>query len=225
MHPMLLANNFIPPYYLMRIPENHIAIENMYLNRNGNKYIIGTEESLWMTYNFDSEEEALELYSHYYWAQGHCVCTGLGLGIRESWLLRNPKVTKITVVEKNASIIEFHKRYNPELLAKIEVIHDNAKNVKMSCDTLLPDHWSKEGLDVMLNELDIISSNISCKTMWFWPLEEYLLELSACRSYMKKYTELRTGRYPKLPNCTTHELYVILSTWYSTYATREIEGL
>jgi hypothetical protein len=176
-----------------------------------------------MTYNFNTEEEALELYSHYYWAQGHCVCTGLGLGVREGWLLRNPKVTKITVIEKNSSIIQLHKKYNPDF-SKLEIIHDNANQVKMSCDTLLPDHYNNEGLWAMLDDLDIVAKNITCDRMWFWPLEEYLLELSCCRNYMKKYSELRQTRYPKLPDCTTHELYNILSTWYLTYATREIEG-
>jgi hypothetical protein len=223
MHPMLLANNFVPPYWLMRIPQDNVAIDNMILQRFGNKYIISTEESLWMTYSFDTEEEALELYSHYYWAQGHCVCTGLGLGVREGWLLRNPKVTKITVIEKNASVIELHRKYNPDF-SKLNIIQANANEVKMSCDTLLPDHYSKEGMNFMLEDLDKLAANIDCKVMWFWPLEEFLLELAACRTYMKKYMEFKTQRYPKLPDCTTHELYNILSTWYTTYATREIEG-
>ena len=30
-------------------------------------------------------DEAYELYSHYDLAKGHCICTGLGFGVRENW--------------------------------------------------------------------------------------------------------------------------------------------
>jgi hypothetical protein len=223
MHPILEINKFPEPNYLKRIHEN-VAIENMTVTRHGDKFVLGTEQGLWMTYRFDNQEEALELYSHYKFASGHCVCTGLGLGIRESWLLTKPNVTKITVIEKNKSVIDFHRSFNPELLERIEVINAEARSVKMSCDTLLPDHYSKEGMDMMMFDVEEICRNISCETMWFWPLEECILERSKAREYHGYYMNLKTSRFPRLPDITAQELYFILACWYPTYASREVEG-
>ena len=40
-----------------------------------------------MSYKSKVHDQAFELYSHYDLAQGHCICTGLGFGIRENWIL------------------------------------------------------------------------------------------------------------------------------------------
>ena len=36
-----------------------------------------------MSYRIKDHDEAYELYSHYDLAKGHCICTGLGFGVRE----------------------------------------------------------------------------------------------------------------------------------------------
>lgn len=224
MHPFLAMNNFVEPNYLRNI-NGVVEIGNMQLSCHGDKYVLSdSENGVWMTYRFDTQEEALELYSHYRFAKGHCICTGLGLGVREQWLLNNPKVTKITVVERNQNVIDFHKKYNPELMERISVYNSPATHFVLCCDTLLADHYSKENIYDMMNDLDKVVKNMPCETMWFWPLEEYLLETSHCRDYHRAYRKLREERYPKLPDITAHELYDLLSTWYPTYATREIEG-
>ena len=61
---------------------------------------------------------------------GHCICTGLGLGVRENWILNKPGVTKVTVVEKNQEIIDYHKFINPRLFDDVEVIHCDANEYK-----------------------------------------------------------------------------------------------
>jgi len=52
-------------------------------------------------------KEVTEQYSHFKLAEGDCICTGLGFLLRESWLLENPRVTKITVIEKNVVVIHY----------------------------------------------------------------------------------------------------------------------
>ena len=53
--------------------------------------------------------QAKQFYSHYNLAYGHVVCTGLGFGTREKWLSTKPEVTKITVIEANKQIIDYHR--------------------------------------------------------------------------------------------------------------------
>ena len=54
----------------------------------------------YMSYRIKDHDEAYELYSHYDLAKGHCICTGLGFGVRENWLLTKKEVSKVTVLEK-----------------------------------------------------------------------------------------------------------------------------
>ena len=54
----------------------------------------------YMSYKIHDHDEAYELYSHYDLAKGHCICTGLGFGVRENWLLTKKEVSKVTVLEK-----------------------------------------------------------------------------------------------------------------------------
>ena len=78
------------------------------------RLFIGGED--YMSYRIKDHDEAYELYSHYDLAKGHCICTGLGFGVRENWLLTKKEVSKVTVLEKNKEVIEYHKYINPKLL-------------------------------------------------------------------------------------------------------------
>ena len=64
----------------------------------------------YMTYDYLNHAQALELLSHYYLAKGHCICTGLGFAVRENWIATKKEVTKITVIEKNKNLIDYHKK-------------------------------------------------------------------------------------------------------------------
>lgn len=222
MNPQLLLNNFPQPVWLYALP-NELKRGELELKVDGPYRYIAVNRSVWMSYNVHSAEEACELYSSFRVAEGHCLCTGLGLGLRESWLLRKPEVKSVTVIEKNQCIIDFHKEFNPELLKEIKVINENASEYKGSCDTLLLDHYNQEPWNNVLEDIENVAKNIDCQKMWFWPLEEYLIETSKPGHYFRSYLELKE-RLPKLPDITSYDVYDFVATWMPTYATRELRA-
>ena len=144
----------------------------------------------WMTYNLIDHDQAFELYSHYDLAYGHCICTGLGFGIRENWLLTKSEVTKLTVLEKNKEVIEYHQHIKSPMLDHIEVIHVDANEYKGQCDTLLFDHV--EFFDIknsLIKNVRHCATNIEHNTLWFWPLE---LLLTKKQNYQKIRSTLPT---------------------------------
>ena len=75
-----------------------------------------------------------QVFSHYYIAEGHVVTTGLGFGVRESWLLNNPRVKSITCIEKDRRVMDIAVNFNPQLFDKVKIIIGDAKEYKCTCD-------------------------------------------------------------------------------------------
>lgn len=169
----------------------------------------------WMCYDFESNIEAFQFYSHFHFAKGHCCCTGLGFLIRENWLLTKKDVTKITVLEKNENIIKYHYKFNPKIMERLEVIHTDAYEYTGSCDTLLIDNFEggiQHEPEFCLS-VKSLCENINSSLMWFWPLEFFL----TChyRSYLgisliDLYNKFRNyfGLY-KLPVLTEDEIFYL----------------
>jgi hypothetical protein len=192
------------------------------VNYENEKFSIKKENNVWryvrnnleyMSWNAQTNEEVFQLYNHNRLAKGHCICTGLGFLLRESLLLQNPKVTKITVIEIDNELIEYHKQFNPEIIQKIEIINCDVYSYKGKCDTLLIDNF-EGSLELFefefLNCANFISKNIDCDVMWFWPLESILnrhykhyigLNLQQIYNNIKKYFDL-----DKLPILSESEL-------------------
>lgn len=181
-------------------------------------YWLSENKEIWMTWEKTTNEQIYQLFSHYDLANGHCVCTGLGFALREAWLLTKPEVTKITVIEKNKNLIEYHKQHNAELMNKLEVIECDAYDYKGVCDTLLIDHHEN------LCEYDFcvsakrVMDNIQCNIMWFYPLEEILCKyykthtgvtLVKIYEIIKNYFELT-----KMPKLTEDQLNKYLQVFF-----------
>ena len=176
-------------------------------------YLLYQDGDQWMCYEPINKKQVFEFYSHWNLAQGHCICTGMGFLLRESWLLSKKEVTKITVIEKNQNIIDYHWKHNPEIMKHLEVVRMDVYDYRGSCDTLLIDNF--EGavhLEIMLlKSVKQICGNINHKTMWFWPFELVLknhyknflrLTLSEIYEKYRKYYGLNT-----LPDLSEDKLY------------------
>jgi hypothetical protein len=98
----------------------------------------------------------------------------MGFGIRENWLVNNPKVTKITVVEQSQDLINYHKEVNSPFITspKVEIVCGNVNDYKGQCDVLLLDHYELEPWEEILQNVYQCQQNIECEIMWFWPLEK-----------------------------------------------------
>ena len=102
------------------------------------------------------------------------------------------EVSKVTVLEKNKEVIDYHKYINPKLFDDVEVIHISAYDYEGKCDTLLLDHYEDEAGNAKLeiapkkivNDMFVlqaasdISNNIECNRMWMWTLELIIAERS-----------------------------------------------
>lgn len=187
----------------------------------GCRLIIDNEE--WMSCYSHNFVQLFELYSHYHLARGHCICTGLGFGLREKWLLSKQEVSKLTVLEKNVEVINYHKKVNPELIAQLEVIHCDASEYTGECDTLLLDHY--EGVFVKnpshyFQDIKQCCNNISHNTLWFWPLERAITD--GLDEKVHNFSELRYNKYltfteiyPTLPKLTEPELNAYCNLFYN----------
>jgi hypothetical protein len=167
----ILRYNNYEPIKIKEYKKNNLEIKQIYPE----KFALYVDDVQWMTYDFYTHEQVFEVFSHYYLAKGHCICTGLGFGARESWLLNNKRVNKITVIEKSKDIIEYHKENNPDLMSRIEVINSDCLQYFGECDTLLLDHYENESSDEILKNAKIVSDNIKCDNMFIWPLEKILI--------------------------------------------------
>ena len=160
------------------------------------------------------------VFSHYWFARGHTLTTGLGLGIRENWLLNKKEVTKLTVLEKSLKLIDYHKEHNPDLFEYAEVIHVDANEYVGECDVLLMDHYEEEPIEEMAEMSSKVAKNINCEVCWFWPIEELIqkqpqyqvddpLSLLEAYEYVKKKYDL-----PKLPELD-FEILILLRTIFN----------
>jgi len=150
------------------------------------------------------------IFSHYWFARGHTLTTGLGLGIREKWLLNKKEVTKLTILEKSLKLIDYHKEHNPDLFEYAEVIHVDANEYVGECDVLLMDHYEEEPIEEMAEMSSKVAKNIKCEVCWFWPIEELIQKepqrqvtpLEAYEYIKKKYD------LPKLPEVDSELLNI-----------------
>lgn len=168
--------------YLKPYKSNSFRIDTI----NGSLYL--TDDSgYWMSHNPYNQDEVNQTAFEIELGQGHCVCTGLGLGLRETLLSLKSTVKKITVIEYNQDLINWYKEVAPQAginLAKFEFICDDADNVKgIESDCLFLDHY-KNDFDYHTqhqpsnhpNFVDIIersrklAKNNPHQLLWFWPL-------------------------------------------------------
>ena len=176
------------------IRDKSYIIQNIedYPNRSV-KYVQGEAElyvngKRWFRQYLPASTSVGGVFSHYWFARGHTLTTGLGLGIRENWLLNKKEVTKLTIIEKSLGLIEYHREHNPQIFEKAEVIHADANEYVGECDVLLMDHYEQESIEQMAKMSSKVAKNINCEVCWFWPLEE-LIQLGLERIFTKQEKE------------------------------------
>ena len=216
------------------------------IDRNGFKvitdefgYRLFINNEQWMMYDW-SHTQAAMVYSHYHIAYGDVITTGLGFAARESWLLNNPRVKSLTVLEKNQCIIDYHKEINSDIIKKAKVICTDAVDYVGKCDTLLLDHYEHESMDYIVNNVKTVCKNIQCEKMWYWHLETQILadlhgvqedgvwllfrdkklkfDTESLRNIKYVYENIRQRfNLEKLPNLTEEELKLFLTIYTGFY--------
>lgn len=126
-----------------------------------------------MSWHPDTRREEWELLGQAELGTGHVICTGLGLGIREQLLLAKPDVTRLTVLERSAGVIQMHRETSGWMAdSRVEVIQCDAENYNGTCDWLLIDHCP-DGLspEVYLGQWQRMGQGIAHCWAWPWPIE------------------------------------------------------
>jgi len=180
------------------IVEDKINNLEIILN-NTNTFELKIDKVCWLKHNLDYLFSVMEVYSHYALAEGNVICTGLGFGLRENWLLSNNKVKKILCIENCKELIEYHHKHNPMLMEKIKIINEDVEKYVGECDTLLLDHYEEVEDDFILDTVEKVAKNIKHKKLWFWRIEHML------RNRYITYLNLRK-RFPTLPNLNETQL-------------------
>tara|TARA_X000001388_G_scaffold24561_1_gene17077 strand:- start:340 stop:987 length:648 start_codon:yes stop_codon:yes gene_type:complete len=208
MHKILLDNNYRPPY-LQPYNQDGLRVEFSEDKFYARLFI---DDKLFMVYDYINHNQALEMLSHYYLAKGHCICTGLGFAVRENWIATKKEVTKITVIEKNKNLIDYHKKIGTKFSPKIEIIHEDANQYKGKCDTLLLDHYEFIDPRKFFPQIKQVTKNIEHTTLWFWLLEEKLfMEYNFGLDFIFKYYDLLRTELRTLPILSKELLHLFIS--------------
>jgi hypothetical protein len=150
---------------------------NMSIVDRDGVYYLYVDGLQWMSYNTRTHEDAYSVYGHYLLAAGHVVVTGLGFGARENWLLSKPEVTKLTILEKNTAVIDYHRLIESPFLydPRVEIINVAAQEYRGTCDVLLLDHYETEPMVQMVADAKLCHDAIPHAMFWFWPFERIIM--------------------------------------------------
>lgn len=146
---------------------------------NKNNFDLTFDNTFWMGYEsncWQAAEFAIELDNAY----GKCVTTGLGLGIIQTLLSLNPKVTEVIVYERQQDIIDMFKIFAEHSnfdISKIKIICQNADDiVNIDCDCLFLDHFEPESQQEIIRKVKNVAEKNTAKFVWFWPAAQIYLE-------------------------------------------------
>jgi len=208
----LTKYNYFPPQL------KEYCNDNICVTKKQNTFFLEVDNQIWMAYDYNTHWQAVEFLPHYLLAKGHCICTGMGFGVRENWLMNKKEVTKITIIEKNKTVLDYHKHIQSPFLEHCEIIINDASQFNGTCDTLLLDHYENESYNDILTDVKKVSNNINHETLWFWPFEYIIMDrakkqnnlLDIKQSYYQSYEELKTEtELDKLPNFDKKTLNLI----------------
>ncbi len=208
------------PFFMLKILEKFdYSPPNIELYDDGNievcpasptAYQLKVNGERWMVYDFFNHSQACQVFSHYDLADGHCICTGLGFGVRESWLLTKKNVSKITILEKNKEVIEYHQYLKSPFLDHVEIVNCDATEYKGKCDTLLLDHYEFEptlnNKELLYNDIRRCVGNIDHDLLWFWPIEHLLLVNQKFNKNKYESYEILKKKFSSLPDLSPEDI-------------------
>lgn len=139
-------------------------------------YVLTIDGSQWMGYCPKTKEPLNQNITEVDLGYGHCVVTGLGLGLRELLLIQKPTVYKVTVIELFPEIIEWFVDASKKCgidISKIEFINDDANNIKsLECNCLFPNHIIQGTDEEIIDGIKSFALHHKYDVLWFYPMLE-----------------------------------------------------
>ena len=150
-----------------------------------NKHSLFVDNTLYHVLNVGTFSYS-DLYSSFLVAEGHCVLSGLGLGVLANWVLEKPDVTKVTVIEKSSDVISLNRKLGLLENPKMEVICSDINLLEnISCDVLLLDHYELVTQTFIEQEVKNISERHNHSKLWF-----FRAEISAYNYFIKVHNQI-----------------------------------
>jgi hypothetical protein len=135
-------------------------------------YALYEKNECWFGFNYKDQHSIKEFYYPAEIAYGHCILSGLGMGILASLLLKNNKVKSITIYEKYANVIDLNKIISFIDLNQINIINKPIEEIKsIQCDCLFLDHYENEPDQYLIDNSKKIAENIKHDKLWVWRLD------------------------------------------------------
>lgn len=135
-------------------------------------WVLREDGRIWMSLS------PMELESQGYQARlakGHVIVAGLGMGVLAWNLLQNPRVDRITIVEKNEDVVKLMAEALPDLLEddKTEVVLQDAKTYAptFEADVLIADIWPLLGATEAVADVKLMLANTRVKRVAWWGQE------------------------------------------------------
>jgi hypothetical protein len=170
--------NYEPPF-IKELQFGQVSIKKIQ-----EQFLLFIKDEIVMSYDYSTHYQAADIFAQYYLAKGHTIVTGLGLGVREKWILTKKEVSKLTIIENCQEVIEINKQLNPELFSdpRVEIICEDAHTYKGSCDVLLLNHYGdlverKEFNRLVEENINPTINNIDHTYFWYRGLEKEIFEL------------------------------------------------
>jgi hypothetical protein len=152
-----------------------IGETQLFFDADNKIYRLFHKNKQWMSLDLIESNQLKDQYIELNLACGKVVTTGLGLGLRETYLSSKANVKEIIVFEKNLDVIKmfnFFARKSNFDTSKITIINDDAKNaLNVDCDWLLLDHYEPvhQVFWEIIDDVRYISKNCIAKQIFFWP--------------------------------------------------------
>ena len=188
------------------------TVNSVEVSESNNAVVLSTNGESWMVLNLLNYREVYELFSHISVSKGKILCSGMGLLLRESWLIN--KGFDVTVVEYNKDIIDYHLKHNSHICSKLTIIHDDIHNIVGKYDTVLLDHYEHESQLEIIDDVISLMDNISCDVLWFWPLERFVESYHYRRTGGWEFYQYLRTKIPALPDISYTQLFEFLEKYY-----------
>lgn len=162
--------------YLKTINFVGLKVGNAKLYFDTQNYLLTyNNNNVWLCYSYIDKTFIKEFYYPAEIAYGHCILSGLGMGILASLVLKNPKVKSVTVYEKYDDVINLNKIISFVNLNQINIINKPIEEIKsqnVECDCLFLDHYEFETNEYKLNNSKEISNTVKHDKLWVWSLNK-----------------------------------------------------
>lgn len=156
----------------LKYEEVSVGNAHLYLYEPG-YFKLRHNNDVWMGHDTHNHWQCAEFLMELNLAYGRCITTGIGLGMIQTYLLRNPKVSEVIVYEKNQDVIDLFKiiaNKNNLDISALKFVKNDADDMNgEDADCIFLDHWDSHIWEFLSERIRKIANNNNCKILWYWP--------------------------------------------------------